>query len=595
MLMDGKFCFILLVCFVFFVSFVVAENPSYIEDSLGRVVNVDFSDNSLDIVYEYYGDSGIISSVIVGDGLEVYSYDTYGNILSQVYSDDSENNRWYVYDYSSQNVTLKKIYKMGSIILLDYYPDGNLKSETVFNDGVSLTVRYEYDSNNNVATLTGLSKRINRVYDGSSRLINEAVEMLVEGGSYKTIQNVTYFYDIYSNLIKMTDSTGISIEWTYEPYSCMETVCISRGCTQDSCFQMSDCDSAGVCVPYDCSVAEEVQSTCSALVGKKINNYAINFTGEGDVEKYKGSTWEDEYLPGYTYDSSGCLNGSDNADYQYIDDECYFLDEATVNNYLPDDDFVFDSNYDENTYVKTNTNLDSSIVNANEIYSYDALDRVVKEEVVEEGTSSGSPVTASVIKNFFTGLGIFDWFGGSSSKVSAVYYLSIPGDESSAITKEEYAELVKPENIWPELQEYYVGVVDGNGNLNESWLQTTCRDSDAELDSYFVFGNVESGNVNYERMPPRIYYDYCKNENTLVEYYCGTYWFGFGKIITLSKEVDCEYGCNAGACLSAPLNIVEVSCFNGIMDGNETGIDCGGNCEECKELPPDSKLPDDLS
>lgn len=51
--------------------------------------------------------------------------------------------------------------------------------------------------------------------------------------------------------------------------------------------------------------------------------------------------------------------------------------------------------------------------------------------------------------------------------------------------------------------------------------------------------------------------------------------------------VSCPYGCNTQSllCNNAP----EPTCFDGIMNGGETGVDCGGLCEPC-EMPFDANV-----
>jgi hypothetical protein len=52
----------------------------------------------------------------------------------------------------------------------------------------------------------------------------------------------------------------------------------------------------------------------------------------------------------------------------------------------------------------------------------------------------------------------------------------------------------------------------------------------------------------------------------------------------------CENGCYARACIvpSVPFN---PTCSDGIQNGNETGIDCGGECKSCLDLPPTPTKP----
>jgi hypothetical protein len=67
-------------------------------------------------------------------------------------------------------------------------------------------------------------------------------------------------------------------------------------------------------------------------------------------------------------------------------------------------------------------------------------------------------------------------------------------------------------------------------------------------------------------------YDRCIDERTLLEYYTtdsGT------ECIVMNETITCSGKCEMGAC-HAP------TCTDGVMDGDEEGIDCGGDCADCQ-------------
>jgi len=76
-----------------------------------------------------------------------------------------------------------------------------------------------------------------------------------------------------------------------------------------------------------------------------------------------------------------------------------------------------------------------------------------------------------------------------------------------------------------------------------------CTDSDFDEDSVFVYGAVDFGLT--ERL-----YDYCLDNQTLVENYCGEglfqgidFWVK--RAVPKTFNQVCEFGCNMGRCLTA--------------------------------------------
>lgn len=67
--------------------------------------------------------------------------------------------------------------------------------------------------------------------------------------------------------------------------------------------------------------------------------------------------------------------------------------------------------------------------------------------------------------------------------------------------------------------------------------------------------------------------DYCVYSNYLSEFYCS----GVSPNHEIEQDkIKCENGCSDGACIKS---IPVATCENGVLDGDETGIDCGGSCD----------------
>jgi hypothetical protein len=242
-------------------------------------------------------------------------------------------------------------------------------------------------------------------------------------------------------------------------------------------------------------------------------------------------------------------------------------------------------NYFNSNLVYTNTGTPEP---STTVFSYDALDRVIKETDYAKLNLCPGGATGCVISNlrgFLTGNAVL-----GSSEGYARYYTT-PGDSSSGITSDEYLKLLQSDIISPELAEYYQGAVNPDGSLNQSWLSSSCQDSDSGDNATYIFGTVTQNQ--------QFFYDSCSDAKTLIEYDCKPAWF-FGLIGTPkvhSYKQTCLYGCSSGACLNQPLLNTTIiqnqtsSCSNKIQDGNETGIDCGGSCEPCIDLPPEPETP----
>ncbi len=107
---------------------------------------------------------------------------------------------------------------------------------------------------------------------------------------------------------------------------------------------------------------------------------------------------------------------------------------------------------------------------------------------------------------------------------------------------------------------------DEQGNLlGQAAAVNYCSDSDGGQ-NFDVAGSVSGKLKNKAYLKS----DACADGSTLQEYFCsGT--------LAASTSVICSYGCSAGKCNQAPA----ATCFDGIQNQGETGVDCGGPCAAC--------------
>ena len=75
-----------------------------------------------------------------------------------------------------------------------------------------------------------------------------------------------------------------------------------------------------------------------------------------------------------------------------------------------------------------------------------------------------------------------------------------------------------------------------------------CKDNDD--DNIFNRGKVEIENIMYEPFVENVFYDYCSDDKTVLEYVCE--WEKNNHVVK-TKEYVCEFGCYDGACTSPRL------------------------------------------
>ena len=122
--------------------------------------------------------------------------------------------------------------------------------------------------------------------------------------------------------------------------------------------------------------------------------------------------------------------------------------------------------------------------------------------------------------------------------------------------------------------------INGDGCSNQCTMEK-CYDSDGASgfnNSIFTFGYTSNAG-DYS-------FDNCVTNNSVQEYYCGInllrfdFWNAFSDKVVKSKVVNCQYGCENGACLGEPVDILNYT-NDTIPSGSDVLIH---NCQELQNM-----------
>lgn len=513
-------------------------------DSLDRITFIDYLDNYFDRNYTYYENTSNVHNLNVGNSGESYEYDEYGNLIGEFYGSYDED-LIYSYNLLSEDMPLSTVFGGGGVVKFGYFSGGNLQSDSVIVDGKKFAVKYEYDANDCISKIVNLKTKYTFINNEDCLVLREETLTMINGNEYQEKSGGNYTYNSYGQPTSFLDDLGTQPTWSYQniTFACLES-------SINDSFVDSEC-------------------TYSKLSGKKVNNYTVNVSS-GDIESYNTSTGG-LFTPNVTLDDNGYVISDDIYEYSFGDNYSE-LDKILADGFGEDSsDLVMDFSYSEDGEL-VSTDYISELGSVQESLGYDPLNRIAYKELTSDGSST---ITAAVIKNLFTG---FALLGGAEPV--RIYYASA-GDSSSGITAEEYNELIKPENIWPELAEEY------KGSENSDWLKYFCQDLDAGENETVIFGAVDFDLTGRE-------YDYCQDNVNLVENYCGNATFqslDFWTVKTVPKTFVqvCQYGCSEGRCLTAEdlQCLVDADCGANMKCINSTCVFIGA----VPDLPPEPSLP----
>ncbi|KKN02759.1 hypothetical protein LCGC14_1114450, partial [marine sediment metagenome] len=164
-------------------------------NDLGDLLSQDFFDsdgNSCFSIKNEYDLTGKLTSHIDKRGIEtIYTYDANNNVRSQK---SKESTLEYQYDYLNNLIEEKQSFPSGLILIqkMQYDEDSNLIiSEDIYGN----TTEHEYDC--------------------FSRLIKEKQPKIIDENNEILIPQFQYEYDIFDNVIQITDPKGYLIEKSY--------------------------------------------------------------------------------------------------------------------------------------------------------------------------------------------------------------------------------------------------------------------------------------------------------------------------------------------------------------------------------------------
>jgi RHS repeat-associated protein len=191
----------------------------FIYDALGRVtVEHDYVNSSVASTQYVYNNVGLLHKIITPDGVQwIHEYDAARRLISKTEQPASGFGNKIIYTLdNASNVTKEQIWKLdaaGNIAAMSYqsfydFDDlGRLRARRG-NSGQNL--RYSYDNNGNVRTVTDSLNRVTTLtYDALNRLI----------ASVDPLNGVTRFeYGVSDQITKATDPRGLNTTYIYDGF-----------------------------------------------------------------------------------------------------------------------------------------------------------------------------------------------------------------------------------------------------------------------------------------------------------------------------------------------------------------------------------------
>ena len=470
-------------------------------DSFGRIIEINYANNSLDISYSYYGDTLNIKQMNLGNGAEVYTYDPQGNLVFESYRDTPELNKAYSYDASAR---LTKVANPESNVQFGYDSLGRVVSETTFHslNNKFNQIKYEYDAKDRVTKKISPLKTVDYIYNLQD-LLSQEKETFYDG----QFMEVDYEYDTNGNIIKMKDNKDNEISYSYETIS-------------------YDCNEAK-CLDADCITYTFVASTCSydQLKSRTIGGLTTEIIyDEGDESIYRSTFLggaSTSYTPIAKFDSKGLLTEDDYFNYAYDSDMNPILTENKLAAQNPTADLAWDK---EGLLEKTDYNN-----GVYETYYYDALGRLFASK-----SSTGASSDASSGRSLAMILPFISKITGyvvSSDSSEIISYSLEPGNSEESVTNSEFDSIV------------------GNYEKSQGDIQASVKQQE-KIDSQCAVLT----NPSFVKYKTNYFANSCVNDKKLKEYYCGKTFFrldfwNFNEDKAMAKKVSCSNGCYNGACV----------------------------------------------
>ena len=186
----------------------------YTRDAGYRVEKETFLDTDGKLVKEQsytYDSKGNVVSEVVSDNEQnketKHTYDAAGNVLTTVYADGSGVS----YTYNSRNQVASETINGIATTTYTYYPNGNVAKESYQNaedDTKQITKIYNYDKNWNVVTIDDSASGITTYEYDQYHQVTAVTDAL---GS-----RTAYTYDIYGNVASITDANHNTTQYVYD-------------------------------------------------------------------------------------------------------------------------------------------------------------------------------------------------------------------------------------------------------------------------------------------------------------------------------------------------------------------------------------------
>ncbi len=354
-----------------------------------------------------------------------------------------------------------------------------------------------------------------------------------------------YNYDSYGKITKENSATGIvDYGYTNELLSSVD----DNGLTTTI-----DYNSVDAVLPGDIHTKYEKEEDFKSAFYSGNLKTTIDFGGD-NVEVCTKMEGEEENCAetGEVFNDAGAVTEDPYWTHEYNSDNSLQLIKKTSKSIKDDDGNLIYFSYEYND----DGTLDKVIYPGGEKwekYYYDPIGDFVKLVIHDD---SGSHIlTGFAIRDLFSlPLSLITGKAGSdASSDEEVFYATIPGDMSSAVSEEELGELLSQNNLDPELEQ----ILDDYSVIETG--MAICSDRDQNETSSFEQSLFISSAVFYRGNAFR---DTCEN-NSLREYYCGLPWYLTDGRIRKSTVRNCtQYGavCSNGACKMVPTPITNQTC-----------------------------------
>lgn len=202
------------------------RNLGYQRDSFGRIIARSWGTLYLDSITNYRKNDQLLGTLDAYWKSTEYEYDSRQNLIR--FKDRSDNYTSYSYDLFNRTMTTTTAEGVVSSVTKNAY------GQTIeIIDGAGRSVRYSYDKNGNLKTVTDAAGTVTNSYDKADRLIEtldgrgtrttysydaagRVLTRVEDAGSGRLNLTTTYAYDAKGQQIVVTDAAGAITEISYD-------------------------------------------------------------------------------------------------------------------------------------------------------------------------------------------------------------------------------------------------------------------------------------------------------------------------------------------------------------------------------------------